>query len=276
MKCASAFVAGIATLAVTVLTTTAFTDAVERKLILGGSTVPRGRKSYYAGLRNTMEGQNFCGGALISPKHVLTAAHCVELDIRWVSIGSHYNNGSEDGEQILIVAVIIHPNYTEPHKFSNDYAILELEVASSIKPAKLAKADDSDFKAGAIVNVVGTGHLSEGLGAVDAHELQRVDMTLITNQECDADGRTTTDMSMVCVAGQISKGWCDGDFGGPIFVESSDDDDSDDVVIGLVSWRSDGSATHGCGRGKSLPMINARVSHVREWIEAIRTTSCFV
>ncbi|ETI40876.1 hypothetical protein F441_13758 [Phytophthora nicotianae CJ01A1] len=271
MKFVSAFVAALAALAV--VSSADSTDAVERRLILGGTTVPKGRKTYYAGMRKTAEGKNFCGGTLISPIHVLTASHCVTYDIRWVSIGSHYNNGTQDGEQIKVVSVMNHPNFTEALKFSNDFVILELEVASTITPAKLAKADDSDFKDGATVTTVGTGRLSEGTTALAGHELQRVDSTLITNEKCAEYGKITVDDSMICVGGQISMGYCDGDSGGPAFIEYSDDD-ADDVVVGVVSWRNwrDGEV---CGRGKSLPMLYSRVSYARSWIDPIRKSSCF-
>ncbi|CAH0480025.1 unnamed protein product [Peronospora belbahrii] len=257
MKFLSAF---IAALTITV-SADAFTNHVERKLILGGTIVPEGRKLYYTGLRHTAEGKNICGAALIAP---FTCAHGLAL------------------YHIKVVSVMIHPNSSIPLPYSNDFAILELEVASSIKPVKLAKADNSDFKDGATVTTVGTGHTSEGLTAVEAHERQRVDSNLITNEQCKEDGRIVVDDSMVCVAGQISMGFCDGDLGGPLFIESSDDntdddadDDADDVLIGIASWRNarDGSV---CGRGMSLPMVYSRVSSVRKWMDPIITTSCFV
>ncbi|CAI5708698.1 unnamed protein product [Peronospora effusa] len=274
MKFASAFVVTFAALVLATLRADAYANTVERKLILGGTTVPKGRKSYYTGVRNTAEGNNLCGGVLVSPIHVLTVSQCITYDIRWVSVGSHFNNGTEDGEQIKVVSVMIHPNFTDPLKFSNDFAILELEVASSFKPAKLAKADDSDFDVGATVITVGTGRTSEGPSAPVSHELRRVDSNLITNDECQVDGKIVLDKSMMCVEGQISKGYCTGDNGDPVFIEYSDND-ADDVVVGIASWRKSRGGDV-CGIGISLPIVYSRVSYARYWIDPIIKTSCFV
>ncbi|KAG6964407.1 hypothetical protein JG688_00007717 [Phytophthora aleatoria] len=113
----------------------------------------------------------------------------------------------------------------------------------------------------------------EGTTALAGYELQRVESTLITNEQCAETGKIAVDDSMFCVGGQISKGYCDGDSGGPAFVEYSDDD-ADDVVVGVVSWCNwrDGEV---CGRGKRLLMMYSRVSYARSWIDPIRKSSCF-
>ncbi|RLN50224.1 hypothetical protein BBJ29_010062, partial [Phytophthora kernoviae] len=228
---------------------------VERKLILGGETVPAGTKTYTVGLRMFEDSNDFCGGALISPTHVLSASQCNGFgDIRWVSVGSHYYNGTDDGEQIKVVAIMNHPDFAEG---SSDYMVLELENATSFQPVKLAAADDSDIKQGEWATTMGWGSMVEN--GTQAEELQRLNVELWSNDNCS---RTLNiNNTMVCAGGIEDEDACSGDTGGPLIIESSCGDDSKDVLIGLTSWG------YGCGRGH--PGVYSRVSYARSWIDPI-------
>ncbi|RLN10225.1 hypothetical protein BBI17_008545 [Phytophthora kernoviae] len=166
---------------------------IERKLIVGGDVVPVNAKTYMTGLRATIGGNSFCGGSLISPTHVLTASHCVVYDIRWASIGSHFRNGTQDGEQIRVISIMNHPNYQENVLNSDDFLVLELAKPSSFKPVKLAAADDSDFKAGKWATTMGWGTNAE-TNDINPYELQRVDVQLASDEACA--NYATVDSSM--------------------------------------------------------------------------------
>ncbi|KAG1706845.1 hypothetical protein DVH05_027697 [Phytophthora capsici] len=216
-----------------------------RRLILGGTLVPAKAKPYMVGLRNSADGESFCGGSLVSPIHVLTASRCTSNNIRWASIGTRYLNGTEDGEQIKVVSVLNHPNYSVSIANSDDFALLELETASSFRPVKLAAADDSDFKSGAAATALGWGLTNEG-GSM-SKELRRVDLPLISDKKCKqvAD----IDDTMMCAGGLISKDVCGGDYGGPLVIESN----RKDIQVGVVSWTKDNT----CGSGPSYPVLSS-------------------
>lgn len=229
---------------------------------MSGEVVARDTKTYATGLRSSLGGNSLCGGSLISSTHVLSASHCVVYNIRWVSIGSHYRNGTQDGEQIRVVSVINHPNYSENVLNADGFLVLELEKPSKFKPVKLAAADDSDFKAGKWATTMGWGTDAK-VNDTNSYELQRVTIELVNDEACAANA--TIDSSMVCAGGVLHNDSCFGDSGGPLIVEdSSGDNSTEDVLIGLVSWSKDDT----CGR-EGYPGIYSRVSNSLAWIDSI-------
>ncbi|ETL94921.1 hypothetical protein L917_07203 [Phytophthora nicotianae] len=233
----------------------------QRQLILDGDTVPIGSKTYVTGVRSTPDGTSFCG-SLISPTHVLTVSHCMSLDMRWVAIGSHYRNGSVDGEHIRVLSVMNHPNFSENFdntNYTNDFEVIELEKPSKFKPVKLAAPDDSEFKAGAWTTAMGWGSISE-VNISYSFELQRVDLQLVSDEVCAVN--VSLDSSMVCTGGVLNQDSCFGDSGGPLILEETDT--TEDILIGLVSWGIGDT----CGR-EGFPDIYSRVFNGRRWIDAI-------
>lgn len=114
------------------------------KRIIGGTNAPRGSWPWQVALR-FMTGIYMCGGALISDRWVVTAAHCLKgwynQPSRWrVSVGLHYLYNGESGTDVPINRIIRHPKYridqrdvveeneTVPiHKqYAHDIALIEL------------------------------------------------------------------------------------------------------------------------------------------------------
>ncbi|KAF1785361.1 Peptidase S1, PA clan [Phytophthora cactorum] len=191
------------------------------------SIVPSDIKTYVAGLRATAEGNNFCSASLITPTHLLVGMYCVSGNIRWASVGSHYVNGTQDGEQIKVVAMLNHPKSSNAN-FTDDFAVLVLEKPSAFKPVALAASDDSDVKDGEWAAKMGWDDTG-GEGTM-AYELTREDVQLMSNANCLKE--TNVDKTMLCSRGTPNVTSCTGDYSGPVVVEGS----SGDVLVGLVSW----------------------------------------
>ncbi|KAJ8523272.1 hypothetical protein ON010_g17591 [Phytophthora cinnamomi] len=226
----------------------------ERKLILGGGVVLSGTKTYTVGLRSEVNGINWCGGALISPKHVLCASHCA---------ADPYRVHHEPPELLVVLRCRLHERL---HGSGTGKGQL-------VQTVQLAAADDSDIKAGESATVMGWGSTTEN--GTNSNELKRVDMELWENKECSTMLGNVDD-TMVCAGGVLNEGPCYGDAGGPLVKESPS---GDDVLIGLVSW-TDSMAyvktnlVDGCSVD-GTPSVFARVSRARAWIDSIVGRSCF-
>ena len=93
-------------------------------LIIGGSEAEEGQFPWAASL--IIDGAWFCGGSLISPAHILTAAHC--LDGAWyvdIILGTSKLGSGSNTVQITSFDYVIHPDWN-PITLSNDIAIIHL------------------------------------------------------------------------------------------------------------------------------------------------------
>ncbi|TMW55639.1 hypothetical protein Poli38472_010521 [Pythium oligandrum] len=218
-------------------------------LIVGGTEVPVGQKLWTAGLRETAAGESFCGGSLITPKHVLTAAHCYGT-IAYVSVGTHYIGGSKDGERIKVSKQTIHPK-NNADTMSNDFLILELASESKVAPIKLKTTEPA---VGVTATVNGWGALKENGNSPDG--MRQVDVPVVSDETC-AKKLDIIPENNICAGGKKNKDSCQGDSGGPLTVQVS----SEDVLVGVVSWGD------GCGMA-GYPGVYASVPSAKAWIDA--------
>jgi secreted trypsin-like serine protease len=80
--------------------------------IIGGQEAPEGRYPYAVSLVYP-DGSHECGGSLIAPNIVLSAAHCAE-DSTHVQIGRHDRSDLNDEyEELSILHKLVHPLYDQ-------------------------------------------------------------------------------------------------------------------------------------------------------------------
>ncbi|CAJ1069242.1 hypothetical protein L3Q82_006870 [Xyrichtys novacula] len=186
--------------------------------IIGGKEVKRHSLPFMALLMN--RGPD-CGGILISPKWVLTAAHCGE--IKEVILGVHAINETEkNARQVLKVKRFPHPCY-DADEHVNDLMLLKLKKAA--KKTKTVQWLDlgntiKDPAAGTICKVAGWGR-TNNIGKM-SNVLMAVNVTVIDRYKCNSQGyynlTPIITRGMVCAGsdGQNSADTCQGDSGGPL------------------------------------------------------------
>jgi len=99
--------------------------------IMGGQdAVPHSYPWMVSLTKRSLNNLHLCGGVLITRRHVLTAAHCMEdfdgpTDLNVIA-GTHYS--TDKSNPISASAITVHPQY-EPETFANDIAIVTLHSA---------------------------------------------------------------------------------------------------------------------------------------------------
>jgi secreted trypsin-like serine protease len=231
---------------------------LQRDIVGGVEVNPKFKYPWTCTLEYLTSGQ-FCGGSLIDPNYILTAAHCsIGMNPTSVRTVCHRHDldatqASEAAVQRSISRITIHPSYNRL-TLTNDVAVWQL--ASPITNVETVAIDtNGDYDAAGVTSTVaGWGATREGGAGSDV--LREVDVPIITNAKCNTQyGGDITD-SMLCAGlDEGGKDACQGDSGGPLFVNKN----SNPVQVGVVSWGT------GCAR-PGYAGVYARVSYLSGWI----------
>jgi hypothetical protein len=184
--------------------------------------------------------RQFCGGAVVAPTRILTAAHCVTSDTgvledpksMYVVTGRRALSNTGTGQVFDVARIAVHPAYTirSNGTVANDVAVLTLSGSTAAAPATLGVETDWNWW----VRAMGWGHVDHEAN-LKSDELVAVDLLTWTDSQCAAArGSDYVPAVNFCAGGTEETSTCHGDSGGPVMV--SPDSGSTWKLIGVVSW----------------------------------------
>ncbi|KAH8327917.1 hypothetical protein KR067_001739 [Drosophila pandora] len=215
-----------------------------------------------------------CGGALIAPDVVLTAAHCVHnkqpstIVVRAGEWDTQTKSEVVPHEDRYVKEIVYHEQFNKGALY-NDVAVLLLEspftLQSNIQPVCLPNVGDIfDFE-----RCYATGWGKNKFGKDGEYQviLKKVDLPVVPNQRCEANLRETRlgrhfilDKSFICAGGEKDKDTCKGDGGSPLVCP----------IKGQANrYKSAGIVAWGIGCGEvNIPGVYANVAQLRPWIDS--------
>lgn len=243
--------------------------------LVGGSHCPKGECPWQVLVQ--LDGNSHCGGALIAPDWVLTAAHCVHgnnTQNLTVVTGEHDLDVEEGTEQRIPVSMVtVHEAYDRATA-NNDIALLRLSQTATLNrhaiPVCLPTTHlaQQELLKTRYHHVSGWGLRTTG-GNHDQHlvtaapsspVLRRFTVPMIPMTQCSPSSAHFNFSSGLLCAGytDIPQPSCQGDDGSPLVTLYG----STHFLTGVVAW----------GRGCSAPGIYGVYTNVADyvdWVEGV-------
>ena len=222
--------------------------------IVGGTDARLGQYPYQVSLRQN--GRHFCGGTLVTNRHVVTAAHCihgiVSPPFKDFTVVTGTVTLSSGGQVHAVKSAVYNPDFkpSSSESYRNDVAVVTLASPVSInanqKPIPLVS---SDPPVGATLRMTGWGKTNANAGNVP-NTLQTTTVNLLNNADCQNRMGIRIYPGQLCTYNKKGVGICMGDSGGPLVYNGQ--------LVGIASF------VIPCAKG--YPDAYTRVSQYKSFI----------
>ncbi|XP_035783469.1 chymotrypsin-2-like isoform X2 [Anopheles albimanus] len=226
--------------------------------IIGGNDATDGQFPYQVSLQ-TASNYHYCGGSIIAPRWILSAAHCtVGMTTANVNVYVGSVARSSGGVYYSSMRIVNHPTYN-PGTVENDISLIE-----TVEPI-VFNANTQPIALGSSFILSGTGATISGWGQTNKMDndvtevpdiMQWMTANILTMEACRAERPESNQIfdSVMCVSSPSGQGACSGDSGGPLVYNGE--------VHGVASF-----VRFPCGT--EISDVYERVFAHRSWIASV-------
>ncbi|MCV6639619.1 serine protease [Candidatus Albibeggiatoa sp. nov. NOAA] len=216
--------------------------------IIAGEDAPENAYPWMVGIHETGDNQSYCGGSLIHPQWVLTAAHCLDNkagtrilapnELFVVVSAYDYREWETKAIRAEVEQVIQHDGWRGRNDvIFPDIGLVKLQdPITTVEPLSVVSDRDSNlFNTGNVATVMGWGRLSAS-ARVYPDILQQVQVPLVDSGVCQKAYQTEEIILPYSICAGYAEGKkdsCVGDSGGPLVIQ---DEAGQWQQLGIVSY----------------------------------------